>query len=295
MENFVRIAEAGGIGRAAEQLGQAKSAVSRKLTMLENRLGTRLIARTTRRWHLTEAGQRCYQQALRLLDANAELAAQVNPDNHRLQGRLRIAAPLTFGVAHLPPAIQAFGERYPGLTIELELADQFVNLIEAGVDLSLRIGDLADSNLRARKLAPISLCLVAAPDYLKRAGTPLQPNDLRHHRLLHYTTSGHSSITLHGPEGHPHSIEWRSSLKANNGEFLNAMAVQGYGIAVSPRFICWQDLAAGRLVPVLGDYSLAGRSLYAVYPASRFVPQRVRLFIDFLVAFFGEQSYWEKP
>lgn len=292
LENFVRIAEAGGIGRAADQMGVAKSVVSRRLTELESQLGTRLLARTTRRWHLTEAGQRCYQHALRLLDANAELAAQVNPDNHQLQGRLRIAAPLSFGVAHLPAAIQRFGEDYPGLTIDLQLSDQFVNLIETGVDLALRIGNLGDSSLRARKLADISLCMVAAPAYLARAGHPQKPRELRHHRLLHYS-GGQGNVTLIDSKGQSETVEWRATLWANNGDFLNAMAVQGYGIAVSPRFICWRDLADGRLVQLLPQFTIEPRALYAVYPASRFVPQRVRLFIDFLVAHYGERGYWE--
>lgn len=293
LENFVRIAEAGGIGKAADQLGVAKSAVSRRLAELESRLGARLLARTTRRWHLTEAGQRCYEQALRLLDASAELAAQVNPENHALSGRLRIAAPLSFGVVHLPPVIAAFSERYPGLSVDLDLSDAFVNLVETGVDLALRIGDLGNSNLRARKITPISLCLVAAPSYLATAGRPQTPDDLRRHRLLLYGNSNNSLLTLTGPDGSQHQVEWTSPVKANNGDFLNAMAVQGYGVACSPRFICWQDLTAGRLQPLLTDYQLTERALYAVYPASRFVPQRVRVFIDFLVEYFGERGHWE--
>jgi DNA-binding transcriptional LysR family regulator len=293
LENFVRIAEAGGIGRAAEQLGIATSAVSRRLAELETRLGTRLIARTTRSWHLTEAGQRCYEQALRLLDASAELAAQVNPQNNALSGRLRLAAPLSFGVTHLPPLIQAFCARYPALSVEIDFSDAFVNLIEVGVDLALRIGDLADSNLRARKITPISLCLVASPQYLARAGTPHTPADLQQHRLLHYGSSGQSNVWLTGPNGDSHQIEWTAKLKANNGDFLNAMAVQGYGIACSPRFICWRDLAEGRLQPLLTDHQIPPRALYAVYPASRFLPQRVRAFIDFSVAYFGERGHWE--
>ena len=293
LENFVRIAEAGGIGRAADQLGLAKSVVSRRLTDLESRLGSRLIARTTRKWHLTEAGQRCYEQALRVLDASAELQASVNLQDQQLRGTLRIAAPLSFGVAHLAPVIEQFSKLHPELAIELDLSDRFVNLIETGVDLALRIGDLADSSLRARKLAPVSLCLVASPSYLEHAGTPTHPEQLKQHRLLHYAGSSANSLWLTGPNQTLHQIDSVSKLKANNGDFLNAMAVQGYGIACSPRFICWQDIKQGNLKVLMPEYTLPERALYAVYPSSRFVAQRVRVFIDFLVAYFDEHTEWE--
>ena len=294
LENFVRIAEAGGIGRAAEQLGLAKSAVSRRLVDLESRLGSRLIARTTRKWHLTEAGQRCYEQALRVLDANAELQASVNLQDHQLQGTLRIAAPLSFGVAHLAPVIEQFSNLHPGLSIELELSDRFVNLVETGMDLALRIGELADSSLKARKLAPMSLCIVAAPSYLQQAGEPKSPEALKQHRLLLYAGSNQNTLLLTGPDKTQHHIDLAGKLKANNGDFLNAMAVQGYGIAFSPRFICWQDIAQGNLKVLLPEYTMPDRALYAVYPSSRFTSQRVRVFIDFLVAYFGKQPSWEK-
>ena len=293
LENFVRIADAGGIGRAAELTGLPKSVVSRRLTQLEARLGAQLLARTTRRWHLTEAGETCYQQALRLLDANAELQHAVNPDQTALSGRLRVAAPLSFGQLHLPHLLYNFSQRHPELELDLQLSDHRINLLEEGVDLTLRIGKLHDSGLRARWLAPITFAMVASPEYLARAGKPNHPDDLRGHRILNYNASRDLQPTLHGPNNEEFVLSWDSHFHCNNGDLLNSMALLGYGIALSPRFICWQDLAQGRLVPVLPQYQLPAVALYALYPAGRYTPRKVRVFLDHLRESFDGGVYWE--
>ena len=293
LETFVRIAEAGGIGNAAAQTGLAKSVISRRLARLEARLGTRLLARTTRSWSLTEAGNRCYEQALRLLDANAELTASANPAGQQLEGRLRIAAPLSLGVRHLPPLLAEMGQRWPRLQLELSLADHYINLVESGIEVALRIGEQVDPSLRARRLSSVGLCLTASPNYLRLAGEPTRPEQLPSHRLLHYSGAGLNELLMTAPDGQEQRLRWPAWLQSNNGDLLNSLSVQGQGIACTPRFICWRDLAEGRLVQLLPEYRLPMRHLYAVYPAGRFVPQKVRAFIDFIVDALGDIPYWE--
>jgi DNA-binding transcriptional LysR family regulator len=207
MHNFVRVVEAGSISRAAEQLGVAKSGVSRRLSDLERRLGVRLLNRTTRRSSLTDAGRSYYEGALRLLANVAELDALVSDSDASLQGTLRLAAPLSFGLLHLAPAIDEFIRRHNGLTINIDFSDRQVDLVEQGVDLAIRIADLSDSTLQARRICPVRLLLCASPDYLERHGVPERPEDLRHHRILHYDIGGGRQLRLADPGGRQHLVD----------------------------------------------------------------------------------------
>lgn len=290
LENFVRIAEAGGIGKAAELHQLQKSAVSRRLTDLEIRLGTQLIARTTRRWHLTEAGQQCYQQALKIIDAHQELAQTIQPAPELLTGTLRIAAPQAFGQEQLPALLLGFNERYPMLNLVLTLSDDFVNVMEQGIDVALRIGN-PDPSLRARRLCSINLCLVASPDYLASAGQPSHPDDLQHHQLLGFTGRA-THFTLEDQEGQFFEVESQPRISANDGHLLNQLAIAGKGIAVAPRFISYRALSEGSLVEVLPRYRLSSRELQATYAAGRFTPQKVRLFVDHLVTALASPPVW---
>ncbi len=294
MNVFIRVVEAGGISRAADQLGMVKSAVSRRLVDLETRLGVRLLNRTTRTSSLTEAGQNYYERAIKVVDDVAELNALTADSNTSLEGTIKLAAPLSFGLCHLSIAIDDFVKQHPELTININFSDRQVDLVEEGLDLAFRIPDLKDSSLIARKISPIKIILCASPDYLKKHGKPNTPTDLNNHRLLHYNVSGSSNWKLTDIKGKQHSINISAKIIANNGDFLKDMAVAGHGIVSSPTFISWKAIATGDLVPVLSDYKLPQLNAYAVYPQTRYLSQRTRILIDFLVERFGDNPYWDQ-
>jgi DNA-binding transcriptional LysR family regulator len=295
MAIFIRIVEAGGISRAAEQLGMAKSAVSRRLVELETRLGVRLLNRTTRTSSLTEVGQSYFQRAIKVVDDVAELNALTTDANTSLEGTINLAAPLSFGLSHLAPAIDEFIKRHPELTINIDFSDRHVDLIENGLDLAFRITDLKDSSLIARKISPIKIILCASPEYLHNYGTPTTPDDLKTHHLLHYNISETNTWKLTDNNGRQYSVSLSAKIKANNGDFLTDMAIAGHGIVSSPTFISWKAIASGKLIPILTDYSLPQPNAYAVYPQTRYLSRRTRTLIDFLVERFGDTPYWDSP
>ena len=293
MRTFVRIVEAGSISQAAEQLGIAKSGVSRRLTDLEGRLGVRLINRTTRRSSLTEAGRSYYAGAVKLLADVAELDAATADAEASLSGRLRLAVPLSFGLAHLAPAIDEFLREHPGLDLDIDFSDRHVDLVERGVDLAIRIAQLKDSNLQARRLCPIRLLLCASPDYLEAHGRPEHPGDLQNHRVLRYAASGGSALRLPDGDGGEVLVQTEAPIIANNGDFLRDMARAGQGITLIPSFIAWQALALGDLVEIMPRHAPEPLNAWAVYPRNRYLSRRARLFIDFLAERFGERPYWD--
>lgn len=291
---FIRIVEAGGISRAAEQLNLVKSAVSRRLVDLETRVGTQLINRTTRTSSLTDAGQLYYERAKRIVDDVIELNASVQDTETTLKGSIKLAAPLSFGLLHLTPAIDAFVKQHPALNIKIDFSDRQVDLIEEGLDLAFRIANLTDSNLIARKIAPIRTVLCASPGYLKVHGVPKTHEDLERHHLLSYSLSKSNSWKLTDKTGKQHHIKLNAKIVANNGDFLNGMAIAGHGIILLPTFISWKAIANKQLIPVLADYRTPELNAYAVYPQTRYLSQRTRLLIDFLVERFGSKPYWDQ-
>ena len=294
MSAFVRIVEAGGIGRAAEQLGIAKSGVSRRLVALETRLGVSLINRTTRSSSLTSVGREYYERAVKLIGDVSELDGLAADEGKSLEGLLRLAVPLSFGLTHLSPAIDIFARENPGLTINIDFSDRQVDLIEQGVDLAIRISNLNDSNLQARRICPIRLVLCASPSYLERHGNPRKPEDLRDHQVLGYTLGSGHTIRLSNQQGDEQLVHTSARMAANNGDFLRDMALAGHGIVGLPTFIVWQSLASRELVPVLEQYTLPAINAWAVYPQTRYLSQRARQFIDFLAERFGDNPYWDK-
>ena len=293
MAVFARVVEARGFSAAARDLGMSKSAVSKQVTRLEDRLGARLLNRTTRRLSLTAAGAAFHEHCQRML-AEAEAAEravtqlQVEP-----RGVLKLNAPMSFGVLHLAPALPDFMRRYPELTLDLALSDRVVDLIDEGYDLAVRIGRLADSSLVARRLAPSRRVVCGAPAYFERHGRPLRPEDLRRHNCLLYTymTSG-DEWRYHGPDGEG-AVKLTGTLRANNGEVLRDALLAGLGVAPMPTFMVGHDLAAGRLVTVLSEYADLDTSVYAVWPHSRHLSTKVRVFVDFLAERFGPEPYWD--
>jgi len=293
MAVFARVVDDGGFSAAARVLGMSKSAVSKQVSALEDRLGARLLNRTTRRMSLTESGAALIDNCRRVL-AEAEAAEiAVGALQSAPSGVLRINAPVTFGATHLAPALPDFLARHPLVTIDITLNDRMVDLIDEGYDLAVRITRLADSSLIARKLAPGRRVMVAAPSYLERRGRPATLAELTGHDCLAYSyISADEEWRFHGPTGEE-TVRVGSRLRANSGEVLLAAAIAGAGIAALPTFICGADLAAGRLARVLPDYDNRSFAVYAVWPAGRHPSPKLRAFVDFLAERFGPAPYWE--
>lgn len=293
MAMFVRIVDAGSITKAAEQLNIAKSAVSRRLKELETRLGSQLISRTTRQSNLTKVGEQYYQRANSILNEVDALNEQTGGAPARIEGTLKMTAPLSFGLLHLSDAIHEFALVHPDLNFELDFSDRHVDLVEEGYELAIRIRELQDSSYQARRLALIHFVLCASPDYLNRKGRPDKPKDLTQHAFLQYGLSKDSTLELTDKKGRKHSITVHSKIKSTNGDFLVDMAVKGHGMICIPTFIAHQQLASGELKVVLKKYQLPTINAYAVYPQNRFLSQRCRYLIDFLARRFGDKPYWD--
>ncbi|MBL1437494.1 MAG: LysR family transcriptional regulator [Rhodobacteraceae bacterium] len=295
METFVRIVDAGSISRAAAQLGVVKSAVSRRLNDLEKRLGVQLLARTTRTSSLTEAGQRYFARAQVLLTEVAEINAEAAQTSTSLTGTIKLTAPLSFGLSHLSPIISGFAKAHPELNIHMDFNDRQVDLVDEGYDLAIRIANLKDSTLKARKLIDISLVLCASPDYVRLHGAPLTPADLKQHQILHYTSSGTDSWAFTTPSGGKASLKPPAKMHSNNGDFLCQAAVDGHGIILSPSFIVWKALRQKKLVPLMCGFRPQSITAYAVYPATRHLPARIRLLIESIANQLKVQPHWDAP
>ncbi|PCI53144.1 MAG: LysR family transcriptional regulator [Alphaproteobacteria bacterium] len=294
IETFVRVVEAGSITRAAKQLKIAKSAVSRRLKELEARLGVQLMVRTTRKLTLTDTGETLYNRFVVVLADWQESEAGASDAQAALAGSIRIAAPLSFGVAHLGPAIIDFMREHPLVDFDIDFSDRKVDLIAEGMDLAIRIGDLADSSLLARKITALSTVAVASPAYLKQHGTPQTPDDLKAHKELRYGVRANTSWSYKTPNGVEGQIKMVPRLRATNGDFLRDAAVAGEGILIEPRFITYEALRDGSLVEILPDYQWQQVTAYAVYPPTRHLSVRVRAFVDFLIERYKGTPYWEK-
>lgn len=288
IEAFVAIARAGSISKAAKNRNMTKSALSRRLSELENRIGAQLIMRTTRRLNLTDAGTKFLEQAERILDDLAAAESAAGADTGSFQGRLRIAAPLSYGLTKLKPIVSAFIRKHPDLVVDIDFSDRNVDLVEEGVDVALRIGTLPDSTLIARKIIPVSLVAVASPDFWRQQGYPSSPSDLEHLPLLQYTNLSRPNVlSFTSPAGDKGSITPPIRMLASNGEFLASMAVDGCGFLVEPLFILEPFIESGQLEPVLERYSWGEMNLYLVYPPSRLIAAKTRAFSEAVIAGLG--------
>lgn len=293
IETFIRVVEAGSLTKAAEQLKIAKSAVSRRLKELETRLGVQLMTRTTRKLTLTDTGETLYNRFVVLLADWEESESAASDAQAALAGSIRIAAPLSFGVAHLGPAIIDFMRKHPLVDFDIDFSDRKVDLIAEGMDLAIRIGDLPDSSLIARKIAAMSMVAAASPTYLKEHGEPQTPDGLKAHRELRYGYRPTSIWPYKTPDGVEGQIEMTPRLRATNGEFLRDAAIAGEGILIEPRFIIHENLRDGSLVEILPSYRWPELSAYAVYPPTRHLSVRVRAFVNFLIERYKGTPYWE--
>ncbi|GHE97663.1 LysR family transcriptional regulator [Thalassotalea profundi] len=283
MAIFARVIEAGSITLAAEQLGLAKSAVSKRLSALEQKLGLKLISRTTRKSSITEAGKQYYQRSKLILDEVDELNNITSSDTLALSGPLKITVPLSFGLMYLSEPFDLFIQKNPDIQLQVHFSDHRVDLIESGMDLAIRIGELANSNLQAKKLIEIKQLICASPEYLLEHGTPKNPEELKHHKLLKYENNPFQSISFLDSNGTRITGQPKIHCVANNGEFLQKMALSSHGIIQTPHFFVWKNIQDHSLTPILTDFQLTSLNAYAVYPANRHLPSKVRTLIDFLL------------
>jgi len=294
MQTFIRVVDSGSLSAAALRMDIAKSAVSRRLADLESRLGVQLLNRTTRRINLTDSGRQFYQRCQSILAELEDSEQQVSDVHKELSGTIRIAAPLSFGIQHLSPVLDNFLKQHPELNLDLNLNDHMTNLMDEGVDLGIRIGNLQDSSLIARRLAPSRLILCASPEYLQRFGEPQHPDDLKQHMGLAYSNISESQLwKFIQPDGNTISVHVRSRMRANNGDVLLQAAIDGLGVLASTTFIAYKAINSGKLKPILCDYRIKEVAVYAIYPAQRHLPVRVRTLIDYLTQHFGDNPYWE--
>jgi DNA-binding transcriptional LysR family regulator len=289
IKTFVAVAEEGGFSAAAAELGLSKSQASRQIAALESEVGVQFLKRSTRTVKLTEAGFAYLERARTILADLEEADRAAAATATEPTGTLRINAPMSFGVSHISPALAEFLQRHPALKASLILNDRFVDPYEEGFDLTIRIGDLSDSTLSARKLAQIDMGLYASPAYCSAKGRPKSPDDLINHDALHYGPPGPApKWTIRGPSG-IETITIRERLCSNNGDVLNEAAVKGLGITLLPSFIVRAELEKGNLLQVLDGFEPKPLGLYAIYPPTRFVAAKLRLFIDFLAERFRRQ------
>jgi DNA-binding transcriptional LysR family regulator len=287
IELFVKTVELCSISKAAESLGLSNPAASRHLGALEERLGTRLIERTTRRLWLTEAGRNYHQRCLAIVAEMAEADAEVSEATNDPSGLLRVTSSVSFAIMHIAPDLPAFHERYPKLSVEVVAANRYLDFIEAGIDVAIRTREHeADSSITVRRLAETPRVLAASPGYLSRRGTPRTPADLANHRLLVYNLAK-DPFALHLRRGGERlSLPISGDLQANEGQVICAAGLAGDGIVVQPMYIIYEDIVAGRLVPVLRDWVLPQLTINIAYQSRRHQPAKIRAFTENLVARF---------
>ncbi len=290
---FTKVVELGSFSEAARSLRLSRSAISKYVIELETELGVQLLHRTTRSASPTDNGRVYYERCVAILSDIEEADLTVSQLQAAPRGTLRVNAPMSFGTLHLGKAIAAFMKQYPELRIHLILSDQQLDTVQEGFDVTIRIADMADSSLIARRIVPAHRVLCASHAYLGEHGTPKHPSDLRGHELLSYDYLGTGvQWKLTGKDGdHWINVPWR--LCTNNAEILRDAALEGQGIALLPTFISGPELRSGSLKSILAGYRAPELSVCALYPPTRHVSMKVRAFIDFLVAHFGDKPYWD--
>jgi DNA-binding transcriptional LysR family regulator len=285
---FARVVELGSFTRAAESLEVSKAVVSKYVTRLEQRLGARLLQRTTRRLTLTEPGAALYRRSLGALAELAEAENDVAQLTGAPRGTLRVSAPTYFGSVTLAPALKDFRARYPDVALDLDLDDRMVDLVKERFDLAVRIAAMTDSSLVARRLAPCPLAVVGSPAYFARRGVPRAPADLRAHDCLSYSLSRNpNEWRFRPPRGRWIAVTVGSSLRCNNDFALKQAALDGLGIGMFPSFFVEREVAEGRLQRVLADCGTGELSINVVYASRRHLLPKARVFVDFLVERFG--------
>ncbi|NMA97932.1 MAG: LysR family transcriptional regulator [Phyllobacteriaceae bacterium] len=284
---FVQVFDAGGFSAAARQHGRSKALLSKYVTDLEDYLGVRLMNRTTRKLNLTEAGEAYYREASILLQQLDDLDATITDQTSEPRGLLRVSAPRNFGESTLAPALYEYLQKFPKVQLDLRLEDRYVDLVDEGIDVALRISTMAHSSLIARKIADMHVIAGASPDLLKRVGTPKHPEDLRQLPCIVDVNLQGQSNWRFTEDGKTISVPVTGPLRVNSPLAAQKAAVMGLGFVVLPSYLADPVVASGELVPVLGDYLPTGQTLQAVYPHRRHLAGKVRALIDHLVEWFA--------
>lgn len=288
MAVFARVVELESFTAAAEALGLSKSMVSRQISDLEDALKVRLLNRTTRKLSVTEAGAVVYERAARIVNEANEAARDANCIEGAVRGRLRINAPMSFGITELGPVMSKFLARYPELSVELALNDRQVDLMEEGFDVSVRISKLNDSSLIARQLAPVRRTIVGTPDYFKVHGVPRHPHDLKDHKFVLYSLRPKpEQLEFRDPGGKFFTVDVQGSFLCNNADAMQGIIQAGQALCVAPMFLCAEALRRGDLVSVLDEWETEPLTLHVIYPHTRHLSAKVRAFVDFAVEEFG--------
>lgn len=291
---FVKVVEHGSFTATAEQLSLSKSVVSKYVSRLEDRLGARLLNRSTRRISLTEVGRAFYQRSQIALHELEEAEAEVSRLQSAPRGTLRINAPMSFGIMHLAPAIPDFLDQYPELSVDVQFDDRKLDLIDGGFDVALTISNMADSALVARRLGPCHHCVVASPEYLSRHGIPRKPEDLRDHTIVSYKYQESArQWEFIDPHGKSTVVTVSSKVEMNNSMGMREVVLNGAGIMRAPSFVVGSDIQQGRLKTLLPSYGTLQMSIYAVYPQRRHLSPKVRAFVDFMSQRIGDTPYWD--
>ncbi len=292
MASFVAVVEAGSFVGAAEAIGLSKAAVSRHVAELEQRLGARLLHRTTRRLSLTDDGQLFFARAKEMLAAVDETESEISSRSGEPGGMLRINAPLSFGIMHLAPLWGRFAQLYPKVSLDIELSDRVVDLVEEGYDLAVRITNLANSQLVSRQLATTRMVACASPEYLAQHGTPAHPSDLARHEVISYSYfAARNEWTFTAADGGQVAVRTHARIHANNGDTCRAVALEHQGVILQPDFIVADDLRRGALVELLPAWRTLTLGIHAVYPSRKHLPIKTRRLVDFLVEAFAAPGW----
>jgi DNA-binding transcriptional LysR family regulator len=293
MSVFSRIVGSGSLSAAARELGISPALVSRRLAGLENRLGVRLVNRTTRSLNLTVEGARYYDVCTRVLAEIEEADAEVSVGRVEPQGALKVALPASFGHQHVAPRVPQFAARYPKVQLALSLSDRTVNIMDEGFDIAVCIADLQDSSLAARRLAPNRRVVCASPAYLQAHGVPRTPEELTRHNCL-VTGDFAGTWDYKAPDGRPGAVRVSGRYCCDNWEVLREWALAGLGVALKSTWDVHRQLDDGSLVALFPGYAFhSDVAIYAVYPHRRFLPAKTRVFIEFLAESFGPEPYWD--
>ena len=292
LELFVQVAETGSLGRAAEVLDLSNAAASRHLAALEQRLGARLVERNTRRLYLTDTGQEFYSRARTILADLQDAESAVNATALDPSGVLRVSASLSFAMQHIAPHLPEYTRRYPKVRVHVESSNRYMDLIDNGIDVAIRTREYEpDSNITIRRLAETRRVLAASPAYLARAGVPQTPADLAAHALLLYVYANNPYELRFSRDGQAQTLPVQGLLESNDGQILRAAALEGLGILVQPSYIVYDDIMAGRLVPLLDEWDLPRLQINIAYPSRKHLSAKVRSFIDFIAEHFARMEY----
>ncbi|MBO0345825.1 LysR family transcriptional regulator [Roseibium sp. CAU 1637] len=293
MEIYARVISAGSMSAAGREMNLSPAVVSKRIRRLEERLGTRLLQRTTRQIAMTESGQGFYERVIAILASVEEAEAYVADAAANAKGTLKVAAPTSFGRLHIAPHLGKFFQSNPDLAVNLDLEDNFVDIVGEGYDLAIRIAELSDSSLVARRLAPVHRILCASPEYLERHGEPQSITELMEQHVC-LAAANQDPWRLVGPDGQI-TLRTQAPIRTNSSEVVRECLLAGVGVALRSTWDIGPELREGKLKVVLPSYRASSKvGLYAVYPSRRFLPAKVRVFIDFLASLYGSSPYWDE-